>query len=280
MTDTFGEKLLDAASTRGRLCVGIDPHESLLEAWGLPVTVEGLAEFSRICVEAFSDTVALVKPQVAFYERFGSKGFAVLEDTIGALRERGCLVVSDAKRGDIGSTMAGYATAWLDPSSPLSSDAVTVSPYLGFGSLAPVFNLAEEHGRGVFVLAATSNPEARILQDQTNADGVTISQQIVDEAAKLNAPHMAQGRAGNIGVVVGATLSRPPLLSELGGAILMPGVGAQGGTVSDVDTIAGDMAHLAFPNVSRSVLSAGPDVEELRISVAETAGDFPGFPRS
>lgn len=277
---TFGEKLLNAASTRGRLCVGIDPHESLLTSWGLPVNVDGLAEFSRACVEAFADTVALVKPQVAFYERFGSAGFAILEETIQTLRERGCLVVSDAKRGDIGSTMAGYASAWLDPASPLSSDAVTVSPYLGFHSLDPVFELAEQHGRGVFVLAATSNPEARELQDQQNADGVSISQQIVDQAAALNAPYMAQGKAGNIGVVIGATLSKPPRLSTLGGAILMPGVGAQGGTASDVDEIAGDMAHLAFPNVSRSILATGPDVAEMKNSVAKTAADFPGFPRS
>ncbi len=277
---TFGEKLLNAASTRGRLCVGIDPHESLLTSWGLPVNVDGLAEFSRACVEAFADTVALVKPQVAFYERFGSAGFAILEETIQTLRERGCLVVSDAKRGDIGSTMAGYASAWLDPASPLSSDAVTVSPYLGFHSLGPVFELAEQHGRGVFVLAATSNPEARELQDQQNADGVSISQQIVDQAAALNAPYMAQGKAGNIGVVIGATLSKPPRLSTLGGAILMPGVGAQGGTASDVDEIAGDMAHLAFPNVSRSILATGPDIAEMKNSVAKTAADFPGFPRS
>lgn len=277
---TFGEKLLNAASTRGRLCVGIDPHESLLTSWGLPVNVDGLAEFSRACVEAFADTVALVKPQVAFYERFGSAGFAILEETIQTLRERGCLVVSDAKRGDIGSTMAGYASAWLDPASPLSSDAVTVSPYLGFHSLDPVFELAEQHGRGVFVLAATSNPEARELQDQQNADGVSISQQIVDQAAALNAPYMAQDKAGNIGVVIGATLSKPPRLSTLGGAILMPGVGAQGGTASDVDEIAGDMAHLAFPNVSRSILATGPDVAEMRNSVARVAADFPGFPRS
>ena len=277
---TFGEKLLNAASTRGRLCVGIDPHESLLTSWGLPVNVDGLAEFSRACVEAFADTVALVKPQVAFYECFGSAGFAILEETIQTLRERGCLVVSDAKRGDIGSTMAGYASAWLDPASPLSSDAVTVSPYLGFHSLDPVFELAEQHGRGVFVLAATSNPEARELQDQQNADGVSISQQIVDQASALNAPYMAQGKAGNIGVVIGATLSKPPRLSTLGGAILMPGVGAQGGTASDVDEIAGGMAHLAFPNVSRSILATGPDIAEMKNSVAKTAADFPGFPRS
>lgn len=277
---TFGEKLLDAAAERGRLCVGIDPHEGLLEAWGLPVDVDGLREFSRICVSAFADSAALVKPQVAFYERFGSRGFAVLEETIAALREQGVLVLADAKRGDIGSTMAGYATAWLDPASPLSSDAVTVSPFLGFGSLRPVLELAEAEGRGVFVLAATSNPEARVLQDQTGPDGRTISQQLVDEVAALNAPHRAAGRAGNIGVVVGATLAQPPVLGELAGPILLPGVGAQGATAADVDVITAGMNHLAFPNVSRSVLSAGPEVGALRAAVAEAAADYPGFPRS
>ena len=84
---TFGSRLLDAAATRGRLCVGIDPHASLLEAWGLEDSVVGLAEFSRRCVEAFADTAALVKPQVAFYERYGSAGFKVLEATLAALRE-------------------------------------------------------------------------------------------------------------------------------------------------------------------------------------------------
>ena len=124
---TFGTRLLDAAATRGRLCVGIDPHAALLQAWGLEDSVVGLAEFSRRCVEAFADTAALVKPQVAFYERYGSAGFRVLEATLAALRDAGCLTVADAKRGDIGSTMAGYADAWLGEHSPLRADAVTVS---------------------------------------------------------------------------------------------------------------------------------------------------------
>lgn len=278
-TPTFGQRLGEVAAERGRLCVGIDPHAGLLRDWGLADDVTGLREFSSRCVEAFADTAALVKPQVAFYERFGSAGFAVLEETIATLRGAGCLVVADAKRGDIGSTMAGYAQAWLGEGSPLLSDAVTVSPYLGVGALAPILELAEEHGRGVFVLAATSNPEAVALQSTTGHDGRSLAQRIVDEVAEGNAVHQAQGRPGNLGVVVGATLTAPPDLSQLNGPVLMPGVGAQGAGVEDVDRIAAGVADLAFPNVSRGILRAGPDPAALRKSLLDTAGDFPGFPR-
>lgn len=273
---TFGQRLLDAAAARGRLCVGIDPHASLLAAWGLGDNVAGLTEFSRRCVEAFADTAALVKPQVAFYERFGSAGFAVLEETLAALREAGCLTVADAKRGDIGSTMAGYAEAWLGEGSPLRADAVTVSPYLGVGALAPVLDLAEENGAGVFVLAATSNPEAAALQTLTDDRGRTVAQQVVDACAERNAVHAGRGRAGNVGVVVGATLTQAPDLSGLNGPVLMPGVGAQGGSPADVGRIAAGVGHLAFPNISRSVLTVGPEISDLRKAVREAAREFPG----
>lgn len=273
---TFGSRLLDAAATRGRLCIGIDPHASLMEMWGLDDDVEGLAEFSRRCVEAFAETAALVKPQVAFYERYGSEGFRVLEHTLAALREAGCLTVADAKRGDIGSTMAGYAEAWLGERSPLRSDAVTVSPYLGVGALAPVLELAEETGRGVFVLAATSNPEAVVLQNHRGPDGRTIAQQVVDECARRNEAHGEDGEPGNVGVVVGATLAQAPDLSRLNGPVLMPGVGAQGGSAGDVARIAAGVEHLAFPNISRAVLGMGPRVADLRAAVLTSASEFPG----
>lgn len=268
----FGERLLQAAQSRGRLCVGIDPHPELLEAWGLPQTVAGLAEFSRICVEAFADTAALVKPQVALYEAYGSRGFAVLEETVAALRATGCLVLADAKRGDIGSTMAAYARAWLADGSPLAVDAVTVSPYLGVGALDPALDLAEETGRGVFVLAATSNPEGASVQHCTDAAGRTVAQQVVDTLAARNRSH---GEApGNLGVVVGATCIEPPALGKLGGPVLLPGVGAQGAGPEDVDRITEGVSHLAFPNVSRGILKAGPD--GLRDAVRRTAAQFPG----
>ena len=269
---TFGEKLRAAGEWHGRLCVGIDPHKSLLESWGFENNVEGLAAFSAICVDAFAGHVALVKPQVAFYEAFGSEGFAVLESTMMALRSAGTLVVADAKRGDIGSTMAGYAEAWLTPGSPLEADAVTLSPYLGFESLRPALDIAQKFGKGVFVLAATSNPEAGTVQSCRTEQGVTVSQQIVDACAQENrAYHPA---VGSVGVVVGATLATPPDLRKLHGPVLLPGVGAQGATAEDVKQITKDLAGLSFPSVSRGILSVGPEVSTLKKAVDNVVKEF------
>ncbi|AKK11189.1 orotidine-5'-phosphate decarboxylase [Corynebacterium uterequi] len=271
MTTTFGERLLDAAQTHGRLCVGIDPHDALLDAWGLPRDVNGLRTFTRTCVDAFAGHVALVKPQVAFFERYGSAGLAILEEALAALRDAGTLTLADAKRGDIGSTMAGYAEAWLGDS-PLRADAVTVSPYLGVGALAPVFDMAQRKGGGVFVLAATSNPEAPALQQSVDDRGTTVAQRVVDECARLN----VGASAGSIGVVVGATVTNPPNLDDLNGPVLMPGVGAQGASAEDVERIAGNVGHLAFPNVSRAILAAGPDPRDLQKCLFLEAAKFPG----
>lgn len=269
---SFGVQLAELAARRGgRLCVGIDPHPGLLRDWGLADDVAGLQEFSERCATAFADSVALVKPQVAFYERFGSAGFEVLENTIAQLKEGGALVVADAKRGDIGSTMAGYASAWLADESPLCCDAVTVSPYLGVGALQPVLDLAEEKSRGVFILAATSNPEAIELQSQ--GDKGSIAQQVVDQVAKLNARH--GGGVGNIGVVVGATLAKPPRLDALAGPVLMPGVGAQGAGAEDIARIGRGVENYCFPNVSRAILTAGPDPQKLYDAARRFAEQFP-----
>lgn len=263
---SWGTRLRTAVRSRGRLCVGIDPHPPLLRAWDLPENADGLARFADVCVEAFAGEVALVKPQVAFFEAYGSAGFAVLERTIAALREAGTLVVADAKRGDIGSTMSAYAQAWLADSSPLVSDAVTVSPYLGFGALDPAVSLATETGRGLFVLARTSNPEggtvqgARIAGDVPSAGrGTSVAQSIVDAAAACN-------RDGNdtIGLVVGATRDHGLNLSEFSGPILAPGLGAQGATVTDLAEIFAGSRELLLPNTSRDVLRKGPTVAAVR----------------
>lgn len=259
----FGQSLVDAGERYGRLCVGIDPHAALLHSWGLGDDVAGLRDFARICVEAFAGHVALIKPQVAFFERFGSAGFAVLEETLAALRESDSLVVADAKRGDIGSTMQGYADAWLAPGSPLEADAVTLTPYLGVGSLAPAIELAAASGKGVFIMAANSNPEAEAFQSQKVAE-VSIAQQMVDACAAYNRQAGREAGVGDVGVVVGATVAAPPRLDALHAPVLMPGVGAQGATLADVARVAGAAADLVFPNVSRSVLSGGPNVDELR----------------
>jgi orotidine-5'-phosphate decarboxylase len=257
----FGDRLRTAIAQRGPLCLGIDPHPELLHAWGLTADVAGLARFSDLCVAAFAD-FAVVKPQVAFFEAYGSAGFAVLERTMAALRETGVLVLADAKRGDIGSTMAAYADAWAGHS-PLAADAVTASPYLGFGSLQPLLDTALANDRGVFVLAATSNPEGVSVQRAVEAgvvEGRTVAQSIVDAAAALN----PAGRFGSVGVVVGATLTVPPDVSALNGPVLVPGVGAQGGRPDALAGLGGARAGQLLPAVSRAVLRAGPDVAALR----------------
>jgi orotidine-5'-phosphate decarboxylase len=253
---SFGARLRTAIARRGPLCLGIDPHPELLAAWGLPADADGLRAFAETCVTAFGD-VAVVKPQVAFFEAYGSAGYAVLEDAIVALRAAGVLVLADAKRGDIGTTMAAYAAAWAGDS-PLACDAVTASPYLGFGSLRPLLDVAAAHDRGVFVLAATSNPEGASVQRAVLDDGRTVAQSIVDAAA-------AENRGGaSVGVVVGATLSEVPDLSGLGGPVLVPGVGAQGGRPETLAGLGGAPAGTVLPAVSREVLRAGPDVTALR----------------
>ena len=151
----------------GPLCVGNDPDPHLLERWGLEDSVDGLDRFAATCVEAFAGKVAFVKPQSAFFERFGAAGVAILERTLQDLRHTGSLPILDAKRGDIGSTAQAYADAYLDDDAPMAADAITVSPYLGFGSLTPYFAAAEKNDAGVFVLAFTSNPEAVHLQSST-----------------------------------------------------------------------------------------------------------------
>jgi orotidine-5'-phosphate decarboxylase len=253
----FGARLAAATAERGPLCLGIDPHPELLTAWGLPANVDGLTTFCDVCVEAFAG-FAVVKPQVAFFESYGAAGYSVLETVIAELRDAGVLVLADAKRGDIGTTMAAYAAAWA-ADSPLACDAVTASPYLGFGSLRPLLDVAAEHQRGVFVLAATSNAEGASVQ-RAMIDGRTIAQSIVDAAGVEN----RSSSAGSVGVVVGATLTDLPDLSALGGPVLVPGVGAQGGRPDALRGLGGAAPGTVLPAVSRDVLRAGPDAAAVR----------------
>ena len=270
----FGARLAEAIRRCGPLCLGIDPHPELLRAWGLPEDPDGLARFADACVEAFTG-FAVVKPQVAFFEAYGSAGYAVLERTIAALREAGVLVLADAKRGDIGSTMAAYAAAWAGDS-PLAADAVTASPYLGFGSLCPLLDAAAAHHRGVFVLAATSNPEGAdvqqaVRQGRTDARWRSRSSTRRPRSTATHSPNPAR-----VGVVVGATARRVPDLGSLGGPVLVPGIGAQGGRPEALAGLGGARPGQLLPAVSREVLAAGPDVAALR-AAAERLRDAVGY---
>ena len=287
----FGSRLQSSLRRHGPLCVGIDPAPATLARWGLSDDVAGLTRFSGTVLEALAGRTALLKPQVAFFERHGSRGMAVLERLLADCRSAGQLVLADAKRGDIGSTAAGYADAWLDPRSPLAADAVTVSPFLGYGSLAPLVDAAASNGRGLFVLCLTSNPEGASVQHARPADGSapSVAAAVAAAAAADNArlvgavaPDGSSVGArvpGPVGLVVGATVGDQLAatgvdLVAVGGHLLLPGLGAQGATADDVARHLGPLADVLVPSASREVLHAGPDVRALREQGARLAGDL------
>jgi orotidine-5'-phosphate decarboxylase len=266
-------------TARGPLCVGIDPHPGLLAAWGLDDDVAGLERFALTVVEALADRVAVLKPQAAFFERHGSRGVAVLERVLAEAAAAGALTIADVKRGDIGSTMAAYADAYAGEGSPLAADAVTASPYLGFGSLRPLLDLARANGRGVFVLALTSNPEGPQVQHARagagdgdgNGDrnGRTVAQTILDAVAAENA---GARPLGSVGAVVGATVGAAGVAHDLAvnGPLLAPGIGAQGATAGDLRAVFGAALGAVLPSSSREVLRGGPDLEGLRVAAQRT----------
>jgi len=271
----FGARLRAAIERHGRLCVGIDPHAALLSEWGLADNAAGAREFGLRVVEAAAGQVGVVKPQVSFFERHGSAGFAALEAVLAAARAAGLLVVADAKRGDIGSTMDAYAAAWLTPGSSLEADAVTLSPYLGVGALASTLRFALRHGKGAFVLAATSNPEASALQRAVTA-GMPVAAAVATEVAAFTDPAPA-GEWADIGLVIGATVDLSACGLDHAFArtlpVLAPGFGAQGAQPADLARIFGPLAPGVIASESRSILQAGPD--RLSQVIAERRTHYP-----
>ncbi|WP_030156656.1 orotidine-5'-phosphate decarboxylase [Glycomyces sp. NRRL B-16210] len=291
----FGARAHHLSAARGPLCAGVDPHGAQLLDWGLDDDLAGAERFCLTLVEALAGTVAFLKPQSAFFERFGSGGIALLERVIAESRRAGALVILDVKRGDIGSTMAAYAQAYLDPASPLAVDAVTLSPFLGTGSLQPAFDLAAAHGKGVFVLARTSNPEGKQVQLARRRDGRSVAQGVIDE---VNERNLGAEPMGSFGLVVGATIGACATegearlrestygithttasqrdsahdLSQFNGPLLVPGMGAQGGRPSDLPRVLGPAVNFAIPSYSRQIAQPGPAVASIR-AAAEALQD-------
>ena len=262
---TYWRRLRDRVAERGPLCIGIDPHPSLLTSWGLPTDASGVERFGRHLVEALADKVAVFKPQSAFFEAYGSAGIASLERVLADIAQTDALSILDAKRGDIGSTMTAYADAYLADGSPLAADAVTLSPYLGFGSLLPAIETAHRYERGVYVLARTSHPEGGSVQLALtgNGDG-SVVQSIIDAATEVN----RQSRQRAVGLVVGGThASLGCDLSDFNGSILVPGIGFQGGRMEDLPALFGDAVDQVLAVVGRGIIAAGPDPEALRAKV-------------
>lgn len=276
----FGARLAAAMAAHGPLCVGIDPHAALLSTWDLPDDVAGLETFALRCVEAFGGEVACVKPQSAFFERHGSAGVAVLERVVAGLREAGTLCLLDVKRGDIGSTMTGYAQAYLGDG-PLGADAMTVSPFLGYESLRPALDLAAQNGRGVFVLALTSNPEGGTVQhavppNSAGRSAASVAGDIVAGVTRDNADAARAGILGSVGMVIGATVAADVArlgldLAAADAPLLAPGIGAQGGSGRDLADAVGAARGAILAASSREVLGAGPDVSALRAAARDSA---------
>lgn len=272
----FGDQLAQAMGERGPLCVGIDPHPELLKQWRLEDSASGLASFSETVIEAVDSRVAALKPQVALFERLGSAGFKVLEEVLAECRRRQILVIADAKRGDIGSTMSAYAQAWLGRESTLSTDSVTLSPYLGFESLRPALDIAQEEQRGVFVLALTSNPEGKTVQHMGGRSSVALQ---MFKSARDENERVGFTQMGSCGLVIGATVG--DALQELkidltgfNGPILAPGYGAQGATAESLFETFRGIENQILVNSSRDILRHGNCVQGLIDAIELTNSDL------
>ncbi len=272
----FADRLVARSRATSPLCVGIDPSSALLASWDLPDEPESLATFGVTDVKAVSASASAIKPQVAFFERHGAAGYAALQSVIEAATAEGLLVIADAKRGDIDSTMEAYGEAWLSDSSPLAVDALTVTAYLGIGAMGDVIERATRSGRGLFVVVASSNPEGRTLQEARVAPGERVEEHLLSELGRRNREEIRSlDRAlGSLGAVIGATRSPGSLaLPSLEGPLLVPGLGAQGATPHDVAMMtAGCVDGAVLASASRSILAAGPDHGSLA-RAAETLAE-------
>lgn len=265
---SFGQKLLATFQTRGQLCIGIDPSSQQLNSWGLPDSASGARTFSLELLDAASSEVGIIKPQVAFFEQFGPEGMRVLVEVLQQAQAQGLLVIADAKRGDIGSTMAAYSRAWLSKEAVFVCDALTVSPYLGTSTLDETVQVALENDRGVFALSATSNPEASTLQS-AKRDNRSVAASVVDYAASFGTRGL-----GSIGVVLGATVDGVRLGIELAVEpsfpVLVPGFGAQGAKLADVKKLLRAFASYSICSVSRSVAGGSPVGLQDRVAAAKS----------
>lgn len=264
---TFAARLQQKIAEHGPLCVGVDPSASVLKSCDLPNTPEGAFEFGKRVLEAADFRISLLKPQSAFFERFGSAGLKAVEALTSLARSREVLVLLDGKRGDIDTTGAAYAEGYFSSTTTLRVDAVTVHVYLGLAALDPFLDIASRAEGGVFVVVRSSNPEGRELQTARLANGETVAQNLCREITLRN---RRQGDSlGYIGAVVGATCddAAETVAALPQSYILAPGVGAQGATLQDVLTRMPSARGRVLPNVSRAILANGGSVADIRTTI-------------
>ena len=274
LTKSFYCRFLDLANKRSPLCVGIDPSSSVLRSWGLRDDVNGLRTFCDIVIEATADKVSVMKPQAAFFERFGSEGFREMIRAIARIKETGTLALLDAKRADISTSALAYGQAFLGDDSPARCDAITANAYLGLAALDPILSRAKDTGSCVFVVVRSSNPEGTTLQLAKTSSGQTIAEMLCTQITETI--RQAGTEEGHVGAVIGATLDEDQ--SHYAGLLphsimLAPGIGAQGATMEDVAKGFGDSSFRVIPSVSREIYSPGPSKDAVAKRVDAFAED-------
>ena len=239
----FATRLAESIRSSGTpLCMGIDPHPTLMPALfgdvskaGHPQTIRAISDFTMACLEAAKGKVAAIKPQAAFFEAQGPDGMRVLAELGRAAVDSGMLVIMDAKRNDIGSTNAAYAEAWIGHDAPFPSDALTVNAYLGLDTLEPLLARADAVGAGLFVLTRTSNPGAGTLQD-LDVGGKPLFHSLAEQLAPLAAARCDDAGRSALGIVAGATWPEEARALRAilpSSPFLVPGFGAQGAGPAD-----------------------------------------------
>ncbi len=276
--DIFADRLMAGVRRLGPLCVGIDPHPALLPPlFGSPGP-DAAARWGVALVERSAGKVAVVKPQAGLFERWGAKGLAALETVCETATRAGLIVILDAKRGDIGTTAEGYAEGYLGEAASCPCDAITVNPYMGVDTIAPFVDVAQRAGKGVAVLARTSNPGSADFQAR-----LVVGEPLYLHVARALHPlvQRLRGRCGWSGLMMVAGATGPDdarrLRAAAGDALfLVPGYGAQGAGARDAVAgfvRRGDRLEGGVVNASRSVASPAGSLEVVTAARWETLID-------
>jgi orotidine-5'-phosphate decarboxylase len=283
MSDNFADRLLDAIAAKGSpVCVGLDPtYDKLPDELKKLAPLRAFVEFCRAIIEASASVVPAVKPQIAYFERYGHAGVAAYEEVVRLARSAGLIVIGDVKRNDIGSTAAEYAAGHLGAAD--GPDAITINGYFGADGIQPFVDAAKAAGKGLFVLVRTSNPSAAAIQDFADASGRKFYEHMAQQVSALGEQEGLIGRRGYscLGAVVGATWPgeakalRQIMPRQL---FLVPGYGAQGATAKDCAAAFKPDGAGAIVNASRSVIYAFHDKKyagmEWKKAIGEAARAF------